>query len=144
MRFVITESIQCACGCGTVFNKYDSKNRPRTLLNGHQFPKPWQGKKRPGMNTEKLRLMAISRRGEKSSRYNFDNIGYRGIHHWINNLKGKADHCEYDRNHKSTRYHWGNISHEYKRDPSDWMQMCPKCNALDSRKHNDKLFLDTM
>lgn len=36
-----------------------------------------------------------------------------------------------DLTHKSTRYHWANISKEYKRDFSDWMQMCPSCNLKD-------------
>lgn len=29
-RFV--EMIVCACGCGTTFNKYDDRNRPRTFV----------------------------------------------------------------------------------------------------------------
>lgn len=27
--------INCACGCGSVFNKYDSTNRPRKYISGH-------------------------------------------------------------------------------------------------------------
>ncbi len=57
--------------------------------------------------------------------------GYRALHIWINKQRGKAIHCELDKDHKSTRYHLANISKEYKRDLSDWMQMCPSCNCLD-------------
>jgi hypothetical protein len=30
--------IQCACGCGTTFLKYDSVNRPRKYVSGHNYP----------------------------------------------------------------------------------------------------------
>ena len=56
-------------------------------------------------------------------------LGYRGIHHWINRIAGKASYCEHDKSHKSTRYHWANISGEYKQERSDWRQLCPSCNA---------------
>ena len=29
------EIIECACGCGESFNKYDSRGRPRKYINGH-------------------------------------------------------------------------------------------------------------
>jgi len=31
-------SISCACGCGSVFHKYDNTGRPRIYINGHNPP----------------------------------------------------------------------------------------------------------
>ena len=69
--------------------------------------------------------------GETSPNWKGDNVSYRGLHHWVAKVLGKANHCSVDHSHKSTRYHWGNISKEYKREVSDWYQLCPRCNSLD-------------
>ena len=70
--------------------------------------------------------------GENNPDWKGDSVGYRGIHKWIQAQLGKATKCMIDSTHKSTRYHWANISKEYKRDFNDWMQMCPSCNLLDT------------
>lgn len=59
---------------------------------------------------------------------NTDPYKYQRIHLWINREMGKASHCSFDSTHKSTRYHWSNISGKYKKDLSDWRQLCPSCN----------------
>lgn len=53
---------------------------------------------------------------------------YQAIHKWIARELGKADHCSVDITHKSTRYHWSNISGYYKWDVSDWQMLCPGCH----------------
>ena len=40
-RIQKTKIIKCACGCGKSLNKYDSHNRVRTMLNGHQSRYHW-------------------------------------------------------------------------------------------------------
>ena len=58
-------------------------------------------------------------------------VSYRTLHKWVERKLGKANHCEKNKNHISTRYHWANISKEYKRDLNDWTQLCPSCNCKD-------------
>lgn len=60
-----------------------------------------------------------------------DKVTYRTLHKWVERWLGKANHCSNDISHQSTRFHWANISKEYKRELSDWKQMCPSCNGLD-------------
>ena len=70
-----------------------------------------------------------------------DDVGYSGLHTWIHRNLGRAKKCEYKnckypRKNKANKiiykpkiYNWANISREYKRDVSDWIQLCPSCHA---------------
>ena len=60
-----------------------------------------------------------------------DQTSYRSLHRWVERHLGKANKCMKNPLHISSRYHWANISKEYKRDLEDWMQMCPSCNCRD-------------
>lgn len=61
---------------------------------------------------------------------------YRGLHYWVTRKLGKANHCSVDITHKSTRYHWSNVSGEYKQDLNDWQQLCPSCHKkIDMVQH---------
>lgn len=71
--------------------------------------------------------------GELNQNWKGDSVSYRSLHKWVARKLGKANRCENNPLHKSTRYHWANISHEYKRDLSDWKQMCPSCNCRDRK-----------
>jgi len=53
---------------------------------------------------------------------------YRNLHHWIVCKKGKANMCENNPDHKSTRFHWANISGLYKKDVNDFKMLCPSCH----------------
>lgn len=57
-----------------------------------------------------------------------DNVGYCGLHDWISYHQGKACKCEHCGT-TSGRIEWANKSHEYKRDISDWIQLCKKCHV---------------
>lgn len=72
--------------------------------------------------------------GENNSNWTGDKVTYRKLHDWVQYHLGKANHCENDLAHIATRYHWSNISGEYKRDLLDWKQLCPKCNKNDGIK----------
>lgn len=55
-----------------------------------------------------------------------DSVGYDALHDWVNRHKGKAArccHCGTKRN-----VHWANVSHEYRRDLSDYMSLCVSCH----------------
>lgn len=69
--------------------------------------------------------------GENHWFWKGESVSYRNLHRWVERKLGKAYMCQVDPTHKSTRYHWANISHKYKRDLSDWIQMCPSCNLKD-------------
>lgn len=69
-------------------------------------------------------------REEKSMHWKGDSVGYYGIHDWIERQRGKAQICENCNTDDAKRYEWANISGEYRRDLSDWKQLCKKC-------HND-------
>jgi hypothetical protein len=94
--------------------------------------KYWLGKKRPYMKR-------LDMRGKNNSRWTGDNVSYRALHAWVQGWLGKANHCENNLIHIATRYHWSNISGEYKRDLKDWKQLCPKCNLNDNIKIPERL-----
>ncbi|MEK7180656.1 MAG: hypothetical protein AAB706_04220, partial [Patescibacteria group bacterium] len=53
--------------------------------------------------------------GILSPHYKGNKVGYWGIHDWLKVYFGKANCCENDSNHKSSRFEWANLSGEYKR-----------------------------
>lgn len=81
---------------------------------------------------------------ENSGKNNYlwkgDNVGYRTLHCWVQRHLGKAQGCSNDPTHKSARFHWANISGEYKRDLSDWKQLCIKCNLNDGIHINQRFY----
>lgn len=95
---------------------------------GHRYPKghkPWN----KGIDW-------IEKREEGHPNWKGDNVGYGGLHTWVRKHLEKAERCEYEdciyprigANKKILPYpkqfEWANISHEYKRDLSDWIQLC--------------------
>lgn len=57
-----------------------------------------------------------------------DRNEYSRIHKWVYRTLGRADHCSVDAAHQSGRFHWSNVSRQYKKDISDWQQLCPTCH----------------
>lgn len=53
---------------------------------------------------------------------------YYNLHQNIRYRWGKASLCEDDTSHIATRFHWANLSGDYREDRSDWRQLCPKCH----------------
>lgn len=68
--------------------------------------------------------MPIEKRIALSERNKTDNPGYQAIHIWVRKWGGKADYCEMADGTCKGRYEWSNISHKYKRDLSDYQQLC--------------------
>lgn len=85
-----------------------------------------KGKKKPWISIRNQKLTE-----EKALNWKGDKVRYRTLHKWVEKHLGKANKCMKNLRHTSTRYHWANISHTYKRDLSDWIQMCPSCNGKD-------------
>ena len=69
-----------------------------------------------------------AQRGEKHWNWKGENVKYRRLHGWLVLTYGKANHCEECRDKHAKVYDWANISGEYKRDPSDYKQLCRKCH----------------
>ncbi len=65
-----------------------------------------------------------------------DMASYTAKHIWIANKRGKPHFCEHckrsDLPHR--HYQWANVSHEYKRELSDWIRLCAKCHANFDKK----------
>ena len=89
-----------------------------------------KGKKLTKETKEKLRL---AHKGEINYLWKGENAGYYALHAWVSRWLGKANHCSNDPTHKAkdNRFHWANISGEYKRDLTDWKQLCPSCHKKD-------------
>lgn len=58
-----------------------------------------------------------------------DEAKYTTKHTWIYRNHGKANKCEFNKEHTGREYQWANISGEYKRDISDYRQLCRSCHA---------------
>ena len=76
------------------------------------------GEKRPG----------IQKTGTDSTSWKGDEVGYRGLHYWVQFVLGKPEACEScGKKGNGHRMHWANISGEY-RVVEDWVRLCPKCH----------------
>jgi hypothetical protein len=60
--------------------------------------------------------------------------GYSTIHDWVVLRLGKALKCDQCGKTEGA-IEWSNISHEYKRDLSDWRSLCKKCHVAYDRKN---------
>lgn len=79
-------------------------------------------------------------RNEKHPKWRGDTVGYGALHSWVYRNLGKAHRCEYvlctyPRKNASKKvllypktFHWANISREYRRELSDWVQLCASCH----------------
>jgi hypothetical protein len=76
---------------------------------------------------EKIR-MAFT--GDKNHQWKGNKVGYRALHHWVKKHLGEAKKCEHCGKIKTTpkSIQWANISHNYLRDLTDWIQLCVKCH----------------
>lgn len=54
---------------------------------------------------------------------------YMQIHKWVYKQAGRADHCQENEEHISKRYEWANLSGNYRREMSDWKQLCKECHT---------------
>ena len=69
--------------------------------------------------------------GEMHSKWKGDKASIGAKHAWIKARYGKADHCDNPNcAGKSKIYQWSNISGLYKRERSDWQQLCKSCHCL--------------
>lgn len=88
-------------------------------------------------NSPKTEFNAERVKGDKNFKWKGEEIGYFGIHTWIQRYYGKANHCEneedgrleFECNHKSKNYDWALIKgKDYKRKRENFMQLCHSCH----------------
>jgi hypothetical protein len=67
---------------------------------------------------------------EKASNWKGDKVGYQALHTWVRKKLGKPSLCSYCNftSDNNRQFHWANISHEYKRDLTDWIRLCVSCH----------------
>lgn len=68
--------------------------------------------------------------GEENFNWKGEKVGYRALHDWISDRKGKAKKCEICGSTGGKHAcHLANISHKYFRDINDFISLCPKCHG---------------
>lgn len=104
---------------------------------GHK--NPWEGKKIDWIGhgvphteeaKEKMRKNACIRKGEVHYAWKGDDVGTVALHSWVKRQLGRPMTCEkcgYIAT-KFTKIQWSNISHEYRRDVTDWQRLCVPCH----------------
>ena len=90
------------------------------------------GKENAIKGREKIRK---SKLGSKNPLWKGDNVGYSGLHLWIQSKLGKPNICTYCKKVKlsNRQIDWANKSHNYKRDLDDWIRLCRKCHIAYDR-----------
>lgn len=105
------------------------KGKPKwTEEEKREIAKRQKGKRHSEETKQKMRLSA--KKGEFSSSWKGDDVGYLGLHEWVYKTLGKPSKCENcgKENLSGRKIHWANISKKYKRDIKDWLRLCVSCH----------------
>ncbi len=107
---------------------------------GHKISEALTGKKKSADHVRKVTeankgQIRESIRGEKHHAWKGDAVGYCALHDWVKRRKGNAESCSRC-NFPSNVFHWANVSGEYRRDLSDWINLCVRCHSLLDRGRN--------
>ena len=93
---------------------------------------PMYGKKHTEEQKSKIResVKLSVKKDIESPNWKGDKVLYNGLHKWVARMLGKPTTCEKCKkpNLAGRQIHWANISHEYKRDLSDWIRLCQSCH----------------
>lgn len=91
----------------------------KKLSESHKSPRPWRkGQPVPGLQNENNPL------------WKGDEVSYGGLHAWVRRKRGNPKECARCgfTSDNTFQFHWANVSHEYKRDLSDWARLCVSCH----------------
>ena len=69
-----------------------------------------------------------AQRGKKNHGWKGDEVGYRGLHIWVELKLGNPNYCEICKRIDRKRYEWSNKSGKYFRKISDWQRLCASCH----------------
>lgn len=77
--------------------------------------------------------------GEKHPNWKGDDVGYGGLHMWVNKWLGKPNKCSIcGKVGHGRQMHWANRDHTYQRNLSDWLRLCVKCHSEYDRLNSFK------
>lgn len=77
-----------------------------------------------------MRKAKLGRKEELGSHWLGDEVGYFGLHDWIERVAGRPKKCENCGTDKRRMYHWANIGHTYNRRREEWIRLCVSCHRL--------------
>lgn len=124
----------CECGCGkaTRLPKRTYSKRgwfagiPQRFISGHN----WKGKKR---SESERQALSRNKTGPKNHNWK-ERPGYQSIHIWLRKHHPKTGICERCKRAVGTKgpggTHYANISGDYRRDRSDYRELCSSCHKL--------------
>lgn len=103
------------------------------------FSKEWReklrlvslgNKSRTGQKRSVIELKRLSQSvsGTNNPNYRGENVGYQTKHTWLRKEFGRASKCENCKTEKLVRFEWANISKKYKRQRTDYIQLCALCH----------------
>jgi hypothetical protein len=124
-----TVLVLCECGCGQpapiatkTYTKFGHvQGRPMRFVRGHAM----RGKKASEETRQKMR--AAHKRGPDHPEWKGENIAYSTLHLWLRReatKTGKCSACGVE----GKRTEWANLSGDYRRDLSDFSEMCVSCH----------------
>ena len=125
----------CECGCGqqtyvaprTYSRRGWFKGQPKRFVNGHN----WRGKHR---SEAERATVSRNKTGERNHNWKGDGLGYQSLHSWLIRHFPKTGVCEWCSRvvggSGTAGTHFANISGEYRRDRSDFMELCSSCHKL--------------
>lgn len=82
---------------------------------------------------ETKRKISESHKEDKAYQWKGDNVGYDALHDWVKKHLGKAFECYHC--YSTKKVQWANKSREYKRDLTDWLQLCQSCHTKYDKDH---------
>lgn len=130
----------------------ETREKIRQAILGRKMP-AWVGKKISKALTGRIRSpeerkkigdghrgkLHPERQGEKSVHWKGDEVGYHGIHKWIQLKKGIATTCE-QCGKKGGVIDWANLDHKYKRKVEDYRAMCRSCHRKFDHRFNGYIY----
>lgn len=125
----------CSKVCGATHRNSDGSYKPIVKFCGHpKCRKPFiKNRKDTYEHFVKQIYCSIScgklgKDNESSNSWSGDDVGYSGIHRWVNKNYGKPAFCEMCKDVSRKMYHWANISNGYRRERKDWIRLCVPCH----------------
>lgn len=115
--------------------------KPRSAFKKGQSP--WN-KGKSGLykhSEESKEKIGLAVTDEKHPSWKGNNVGYRGLHTWIQRKLGIPDVCENcgANGLSGHKIHWANRSGSYNRIKSDWLRLCTFCHkAYDKGREDNK------
>ena len=101
----------------------DFKQRKQKYCSTACYSVHWVKEIRPTLDTSTSGV-----KGESNHMWKGDSVGYHGLHRWVARELGKPMKCDNCSDTSLRKYEWANLSHQYKRDVSDWARFCTPCH----------------